>query len=103
MLSKCANPECTEAFHYFGQGRLFEVHFEDAELCEKAGRVPFALEIKKQDKSVEHYWLCPNCSGKLTVAMDRQNNVFILPRPIDQGLPPARPVSPPLYRRAAAS
>jgi hypothetical protein len=97
MLSKCANPECSEAFHYFGQGRLFEVHFEDAERCEKAGRVPFALELKKQDKSVEHFWLCPNCSKQLTVAMDRQNNVFILPRngPV--------PVRPELFRRAAAS
>jgi hypothetical protein len=98
MLSKCANPACTEAFHYFGQGRLFEVHFEDAELCEKAGRVPFELELKKQAKSVEHFWLCPKCSDNLTVALDRQNNVSILPRP--KGEPP---MAPALYRRAAAS
>jgi hypothetical protein len=97
MLSKCANPACIEAFHYFGEGRLFEVHFEDAALCEKAGRVPFALELKKQDKSVEHFWLCPKCSDSLTVALDRQNNVFILPRPKTEPMPPA------LYRRAAAS
>jgi hypothetical protein len=97
MLSKCANPGCSEAFRYFGQGRVFEVHFEDAELCEKAGRVPFALELKKQDKSVEHFWLCAKCSDKLTVALDRQNNVSILP------LPSGKPVAPAPYRRAAAS
>jgi hypothetical protein len=97
MLSKCANPSCSEAFHYFGQGRLFEVHFEDAELCEKAGRVPFELELKKQDKTVEHFWLCPKCSTELTVALDRQNNVLILPRP------EAKPIPPSLSRRAAAS
>jgi len=102
MLSKCANPECTEAFHYFGRGRLFEVHFEDADLCQKAGRVPFALELKKQDKSVERYWLCPDCSSKLTVALDRQNNVFILPRPEGQVMPSPKPLPTALYRRAAA-
>ena len=97
MLSKCANPECTEALHYFGQGRLFEVHFEDADLCEKAGRVPFELELKKQEKSVEHFWLCPKCSNNMTVALDRQNNVLILPKTKAETIPPS------LYRRAAAS
>jgi hypothetical protein len=97
MLSKCANPSCTEHLHYFGQGRLFEVHFEDAERCEKAGRVPFELELKKRERTVEHFWLCAKCSTEMTVALDRQNNVLILPRPA------AKPIPPSLYRRAAAS
>jgi hypothetical protein len=97
MLSKCANPDCSEALHYLGQGRIFEVHFEDADLCEKAGRVPFDMELKKQDRSVEHFWLCAKCSDKLTVALDRQNKVFILPRQKSEPPPPS------LYRRAAAS
>ncbi len=97
MLSKCANPDCSEAFHYYGQGRLFEVHFENADLCEKAGRIPFDQEMKKTDKSVEHFWLCPSCSDRLTVALDRQNNVLILPRP------KANSLNHDLFRRAAAS
>ena len=97
MLSKCANPDCSEAFHYYGQGKLFEVHFEDADLCEKAGRMPFDQEMKKQPRSVEHFWLCPQCSDKLTVALDRGNNVLILPRP------QATSLNHDLFRRAAAS
>jgi hypothetical protein len=97
MLSKCANPECSESLHYFGKGKLFEVHFEDAHLCEKAGRVPFALAVKKQDKSVEHFWLCPECSVSMTVALDRQNNVLVLPRQ------KAAKSSAPMFRSAAAS
>lgn len=97
MLSKCANPECTEALHYFGKGKLFEVHFEDAVLCEKAGRVPFELELTKQEKSVEHFWLCPDCSDRFTVALDRQNNVLILPHG------KTRPAPAAMFRSAAAS
>jgi len=97
MLSKCANPECSEAFRYYGEGKLFEVHFENAALCEKAGRMPFDQELKQSDKSVEHFWLCSGCADKLTVGLDRQNNVLILPRP--------KPIAThaPMFRRAAAS
>ena len=97
MLSKCANPGCSENFHYFGEGKLFEVHFEDADLCVKAGRLPFTHEPKKQEKSVEHFWLCVKCSSSVTVALDRENNVLILP------LPKTKPASAPMFRRAAAS
>lgn len=97
MLSKCANPDCTAAFHYYGQGKLFEVHFEDAALCEKAGRMPFDQQMTKHDRSVEHFWLCAECSDRLTVALDRQNNVLILPQPR------IKPALPEPFRRAAAS
>ncbi len=97
MLSKCANPDCSAAFHYYGQGRLFEVHFEDADLCEKAGRMPFDQAMTKHDRSVEHFWLCADCADRLTVALDRQNNVLVLPRRKDVQ------TAPPLFRRATAS
>ncbi len=96
MLSKCANPDCSAGFHYFGQGKLFEVHFEDADLCEKAGRVPFEQKMSKPIKNVEHFWLCPECSNKLTVGLDRQNNVLIMP------LPKAKPALPRIQRAAAS-
>lgn len=79
MLSKCANPECSAHFHYYGQGKLFEVFFEDAELCRKAGRVDVPAMMKKHPQGVERFWLCTQCSETLTVAVDRSNNVKLLP------------------------
>jgi len=96
MLSKCANPDCSAAFHYYGEGRLFEVHFEDAGMRENASHAGVDPKAKPIP-NVEHFWLCAECSGKLTVALDRQNKVLILPRPKGPVL------APELFRRAAAS
>jgi hypothetical protein len=97
MLSKCANPDCSAAFHYYGEGKLYEVRFEDAMLREKAGRVPFDQEMKKPVKSFEHFWLCAKCADCMMVGIDRQNNVMILPRR------KATPLSAGLFLSAAAS
>lgn len=78
MLSKCANPDCSASFHYYGQGRLFEVHFEDAGLMFKAA-VDDEKASTKKSRTVEHFWLCSSCSQVMTIAMDRSQNVRILP------------------------
>ncbi len=96
MLSKCANPECSAGFHYFGQGKLFEVHFEDAHVCETAGLLPFEQKVKKPIKSVEHFWLCDDCSNRLTVGVDRENNILVMP------LPKSKPAIPRIQSAAAS-
>ncbi|HYE25327.1 MAG TPA: hypothetical protein VEG32_09030 [Clostridia bacterium] len=79
MLSKCANPDCSAEFHYLGDGKLFAVHFEDEALRRGAGRSA-APASKRHPRSVEHFWLCSECSEKMTVGLDRSHNVRILPR-----------------------
>ena len=74
MLSKCANPSCSNEFHYFGEGKVFEIRWDSSSGVARGGHA-------RQHHSVEHYWLCASCSGKLTLALDAARNVLIIPRP----------------------
>lgn len=74
MLSKCANPSCSNEFHYFGEGKVFEIR---SEISASAAHSSHG----KKRKSIEHYWLCASCSSKLTIAMDSARNILIIPRP----------------------
>ena len=74
MLSKCANPSCSNEFHYFGEGKVFEIRWETSS---GATHSPG----KKKSKLIEHYWLCSRCSSTLTIAMDSARNIQVIPRP----------------------
>lgn len=53
MLSKCANPTCSDTFRYLHEGRLFHV--------------AVGLAPSDQAASFERFWLCGTCSRKMTV------------------------------------
>jgi len=73
MLSKCANPSCSNTFHYFSEGKVFEIRWETS---------PGATHNQgKNRKHTEHYWLCSRCSSTLTIAMDSASNILVIPRP----------------------
>jgi hypothetical protein len=73
MLSKCANPSCSKEFHYFGEGKVFEIRWETS---------PGATHSHgKKRKHIEHYWLCSSCSHTLTIAMDSASNILVIRRP----------------------
>ncbi len=50
MLSKCANPSCEAEFDY-RQGRFYRFH-----------RRPLDDGQPANTHSVQHFWLCGNCS-----------------------------------------
>jgi len=56
MLSKCANPECSEVFRYLHQGRIF--HLSPTPEIQKASSHPSLHE---------RFWLCTECSMKMTL------------------------------------
>jgi len=58
MLSKCANPECSEVFRYLHQGKLF--HLSPTPQVQAATEVLSPL-------LVERFWLCDKCSKQMTV------------------------------------
>ena len=59
MLSKCANPECSERFLYLHQGRLFQL-----------SPTPdmHAAEWNSSPLLYERFWLCDRCSKEMTIA-----------------------------------
>jgi hypothetical protein len=59
MLAKCANPDCATEFKYFRHGRLFEFNVGD-------GACYNTLPPQK-GSTRELFWLCYECSRKLTL------------------------------------
>jgi hypothetical protein len=58
MLSKCANPECSEVFRYLHQGKIF--------LLSPTPEVQMATE-NACPSLYERFWLCDRCSKLMTV------------------------------------
>jgi hypothetical protein len=81
MLSKCANPDCTTTLHYLREGKVFKLEMSAGSPGE--GRKPV--------RRVEHFWLCGECSQKLTLSFD-DANMRVMPKPGSA-----------MVRRAAAS
>jgi hypothetical protein len=71
MLSKCANPACSQPFRYLRDGKLFEIDM-------KVGSDP-AVGERKPSRRVEFFWLCGQCSTELTVVNDKDQGVITIP------------------------
>jgi hypothetical protein len=74
MLSKCANPTCSNVFHYLSQGTVFEIRSDGA------AQRPTSEAKEKNRKGVEHFWLCSACSSTMTLAMNPERKVLVIPR-----------------------
>jgi hypothetical protein len=64
MLSKCANPQCSAAFLYLHQGKLFRIE-TDAGPHQDPGADPGA---RKPIQRLEYFWLCDDCAAQMTLA-----------------------------------
>jgi hypothetical protein len=58
MLSKCANPACSNPFLYLHNGKLFRMDVS-------AGAE--APEGRKAPSRVEFFWLCIDCAASMTL------------------------------------
>ncbi len=67
MLAKCANPECSHVFRYFGTGKLFRLSQRQT-------------HRKCTGESVEHFWLCADCAPKMTIAVERDGEMIVISR-----------------------
>jgi hypothetical protein len=71
MLSKCANPECSEKFLFLHAGKLFHL-MRTPEVRAGAGN-PSALQ--------ERFWLCERCAKSMTVVWNgKKAELKILPQ-----------------------
>jgi len=67
MLDKCANPACSATFRRLRDGRIFVIE----------------VEIEAQDiasgRQLRYFWLCNSCRSTMTVIVDRDKRVQVLP------------------------
>jgi hypothetical protein len=88
MLSKCANPGCSNPFRYLHEGKLFSMENEiQREDNSSAANGP---NEKKSVRRLEFFWLCDNCASTMTLVYEKGIGVK------------ARPLVASKYRRSAA-
>jgi len=76
MLSHCANLRCRKPFLRLREGKLFLVETERTTKPGEPSIPPFGRP-RQQQRLVEHYWLCDECSGQWTLIYDREQGVAL--------------------------
>ncbi len=73
MLTECFNPACHEKLDYLRNGRVVRT-----------------IRTTSSAKSVEHYWLCGRCYGKLDFEFRPDGTVTLCARrrPVTAGISP---------------
>lgn len=69
MIEKCFNPECSSSFRYLREGRVFVT---EAESGARAGG-------KAHPGKFGYVWLCKSCCRKMTVVVEKDQGVRIVP------------------------
>jgi hypothetical protein len=82
MISKCANPACSVRFLYLHHGKLFR--FEREAQGDKGPLLGFDPNIQKHSRGVEFFWLCDECSARMTLVY--RKGIGVTTRPSDAGL-----------------
>jgi len=73
MVSNCANPSCAVPLRYLRDGRLFQFEVRQQ-------RHPDQPEnSSKSPRRISHFWLCGECSSKLTLVFDQLQAVVLKP------------------------
>jgi hypothetical protein len=78
MVSKCANPNCSTPFHYFREGKIFQVEVDGSGGARPTG--PQLVTTSRKAPRLEHFWLCGPCSSTMTLVLDRSKGVTTAPR-----------------------
>ena len=83
MLSHCANSQCRKPFLKLRDGKLFLVQIARLTRPGEAAH-PHFLHARKQQRLVEHFWLCDQCASRWTLIYDREQGITLTPlrRPI---------------------
>ena len=59
MVSQCANPDCRREIRYLRDGKIYI----------------FVMSTRNGSKSLEHFWLCGECSKSMTLTCLKQSEV----------------------------
>ena len=81
MLSKCANPGCSNMFRYLRQGKLF--------LIEVAARSCIRRTIADShsgtSRAIDYVWLCASCCREMTVCIEQDGMNRVVCKPDGRG------------------
>jgi hypothetical protein len=80
MLSKCANPECSEQFRYLHQGKMF---------CLIPTPKGAASRYGSLETLYERFWLCDRCSKEMKVTWDGVRGIAVRVTGGNPALPPS--------------
>jgi hypothetical protein len=83
MLTKCANPACSAAFHYFHEGKLFTI--ESRSNPQRIGPAS-DREYAGRPHHLQYFWLCSACCCAMTVQYDGNHGVTVVSA---RGVPPS--------------
>ena len=72
MLSCCDNSNCSKPFLRLREGKLFLVETDKLTKPGQSAAPPF-VRARRQQRLVEHYWLCDDCAAQYTLIYDRDN------------------------------
>jgi hypothetical protein len=75
MLSKCANPNCTEPFLYLHRGKLFR--WDTQAFPRNLPEFGVNPAAKKPPSRVEFFWLCAGCAAKMTLIYEKGAGVMV--------------------------
>jgi hypothetical protein len=73
VVSNCANPACGVPLRYLRDGRLFQFEIRPQAAQDQVAR------LSKGPRTVSHFWLCGECSAKLTLVFDQLQAVVLKP------------------------
>jgi len=73
MVSKCANPNCSERFLRLGDGRLFR--WDGVTRKDRADRPG----QNTRGRRAEFFWLCGDCARRMTVVFTAEVGVTVKP------------------------
>jgi hypothetical protein len=77
MISKCANPACNARFLYLHEGKLFRV----LRGAKEAPHLQKGVDptVRKHAQHVEFFWLCEECTAKMTIKYENGAEVVVKP------------------------
>jgi hypothetical protein len=78
MLSKCANPACSNAFRYLHEGKLFLIESEASPMGEKSEA---AWQKTRKSRAIDYVWLCSSCCRDMTVYTDDEEKLRVVRKP----------------------
>lgn len=73
MLSKCANPNCSNTFRYLHEGKLYLIGSRPAN-AKRNGSSRHATEFS----APEYAWLCSTCCRHMSIRFDQKRGAVVV-------------------------